>query len=112
MEFKQGADFIKDNKRNGGEVMIESNTKKNMDKLVEQAKLKVIRDYEDKEITDRKWLESKLDSYGSDYYRIQIFVLEGSPKKGVVIADYGSHLVMGFNSGWKKIFNKRISSIL
>ena len=33
--------------------------------------------------TKRKWLTAELNSYNDSAYRIQIFVLEGSPAKGM-----------------------------
>ena len=39
----------------------------------------------------RRWLTaSTIDSYNDPNYRIELFVLEGSPAKGYVVADWGN----------------------
>jgi len=76
-------------------ISIEENIKK--------AKLAVIKKYEGEEKTERKWIELTADSYNEKSYRIALFVLEGSPAKGYVIANYGRKIVMAFSVDDKKI---------
>ncbi len=55
---------------------------------------------------ERKWIEaSPPDSNQSSDYRITIYVREGSPPKGIVIADYGHGVVMAFNA-WDTLLFK------
>ena len=56
--------------------------------------------------TERKWLEaSPPDSYQDSDYRVTVFVREGSPQKGMVIADYGRGVVMAFDA-WDNLLFK------
>ncbi|MCK9616157.1 MAG: hypothetical protein M0R48_11815 [Candidatus Omnitrophica bacterium] len=60
---------------------------------IEKAKRKVEQAYHT-EPGQRAWLESSpLDSYEDESYRVKLFVLEGSPCKGYVLADYGRMIV-------------------
>lgn len=60
-----------------------------MNSAIEKAKRKVEQAYGTVPGT-REWLESSpIDSYEDDSYRVKLFVLEGSPCKGYVLADYG-----------------------
>jgi len=64
-----------------------------MNAAIDKAKRKVEEAYHTKP-GQRAWLESNpLDSYESDAFRVKIFVLEGSPCKGYVVADYGRMFV-------------------
>lgn len=49
---------------------------------------------------ERKWLETSLNGYGGDdesekddLYMVVLFVLEGTPPKGYILADYSSGIV-------------------
>lgn len=77
-----------------------------MQLLIEKAKQKVARDFGDD--ADRQWLTAYADSYKDICYRLELFVLEGSPSKGYIIADYGNKKVMGFDCSGKKIFETTI----
>ena len=42
----------------------------------------------------REWLTAEpIKSYGSATHRVETFVLQGSPAKGIVLADWGSRTV-------------------
>jgi hypothetical protein len=77
-------------------------------RLIEKAKLAVVKAYEGQETTQRNWIEAHADSYKNPLYRIQVFVLEGSPAKGCVVADYGHGVVQAFDAHCKKL--KQFSS--
>jgi hypothetical protein len=80
-----------------------------MEDLIEMAKLRVIKAYERRTETKRRWLTAELDSYDDPAYRIQIFVLEGSPAKGYVIADYGRGVVKAFDAWHKCLYTYRVA---
>jgi len=64
-----------------------------MNSAIDKAKRKVEKAYHTEQ-GQRAWLESSpVDSYGTDSFRIKLFVLEGSPCKGYVVADYGRMFV-------------------
>lgn len=47
---------------------------------------------------DRPWLEaSPSDSYDDENYRITVYVLSGSPPKGIILYSQAHRKVMGFN---------------
>ena len=72
-----------------------------MNAAIEKAKRKVEQAYHCSP-GQRTWLESNpLDSYGCDSFRVKLFVLEGSPCKGYVIADYGRMFVTPFSCSKK-----------
>ena len=52
---------------------------------IERAKKWVEKEYPSK---NRKWIETEVDSYGTARNKVKIFVYEGSPAKGVIIASY------------------------
>jgi len=79
-----------------------------MEELIESAKKKVTRAYEGTEETRRTWLECSLDSYKTNQHRIRVLVLEGSPVKGYIIANYGTGVVTAFTVHDKKIATMRI----
>ena len=55
---------------------------------------------------ERNWLEaSPPDSNQRSEYRVTIYVREGSPPKGMVIADYGHGVVMAFDA-WDNLLFK------
>ncbi|KAA0243658.1 MAG: hypothetical protein DYG83_13270 [Candidatus Brocadia sp. AMX2] len=68
-----------------------------MEQLIGQAKRLVARGLN----PDRKWLESSLDSYNDESYRVSLLVLEGSPAKGYIIANYGTRQVIAFDDDGK-----------
>ena len=57
---------------------------------IERAKKWVEKEYPS---SGRKWLETQVNSYDSPSYKVKIFVYEGSPAKGVVIASYDSDIL-------------------
>jgi hypothetical protein len=83
-----------------------------IEEFIEKCKQAVIKDYEGKETTDRPWLEAHVDSYGSAKYRIQVFVLEGSPAKGYVVANYGHTRVQAFDGRGKKLVEYSLRRML
>jgi hypothetical protein len=76
---------------------------KDFAKLVEICKQAVIETYEHQPTTERKWLEVHVDSYENTNYKIQLSVLEGSPAKGYVVADYGREIVQAFDPWGKRL---------
>jgi len=77
-------------------------------KLIEKAKRRVILAYERSAHTDRPWLEaSPPDSYSSPNYRVKVFVLEGSPPKGMVLANYGGHVAIAFDCHGRQLYTYR-----
>ena len=51
----------------------------------------------------REWLESEPpDSYGDEQYRVRLWVLEGSPPKGYVLADYRTAAVVALDGGFSR----------
>lgn len=78
-------------------------SEKGVDELIEEAKQIVIKKYEHKDTTKRKWLEANLDSYENPNHRIRVLVLEGSPAKGYIIANYGTARVTAFDVYDKKL---------
>ena len=70
--------------------------------LIERAKKRVWNAYDRRmPKTSREWLESHIDYWG---YRIQIFMLTGSPPKGIVLVNYSRGHVLAFNAWDKKIY--------
>ncbi len=59
-------------------------------KRIERAKKWVEKEYPSE---SRKWIEKEVYSYGSESNKVKIFVYEGSPAKGVVIASYDSNVL-------------------
>ena len=58
---------------------------------------------------NRRWLEAEPPhSYGDELYRVRLWVLEGSPAKGYVLADYGTGAVVAIDGGFshKKVYRK------
>jgi hypothetical protein len=52
---------------------------------------------------DRRWLESQPPhSYSSSDYRVRLYVLEGSPPKGYVVASYSIGVVRALNHSFSK----------
>ena len=62
--------------------------------LIEKAKRRVELTYGG---VKRKWLVAKPEnSYDSNMYSVKLLVLEGSPPKGYILADYCYGIVKGF----------------
>jgi hypothetical protein len=75
------------------------NVDKYMEIMIEWAKNALL-----KHNTGRKWLEcSPPDSYSESEYKIRVFVLEGSPPRGIVVANYGVRKVKAFDSDMYQI---------
>ena len=83
-----------------------------MKKLIDKAKLSVIRSWEQKDTTDREWLEANLDSYENDSSRVKILVLEGSPAKGIVLANYGINEVSAIDGLGRHLHKWRSEDVL
>ena len=69
-----------------------------LDELIEKAKSAVVKAFEGKDTTEREWLIADLDSYESVAYRIRIYVLEGSPAKGIILVNYGTRTVIAIDA--------------
>ena len=63
--------------------------------LIDKAKRFIISRVEDGD--ERKWLSANVDSYETSTQRITLFVLEGSPPRGYVIANYSTLTVKAFS---------------
>jgi len=84
--------------------MAANNQKKFINELIERAKIAVIKKDCGATTTIRRWLESwGPDSYDDKNYRIKLFVLEGSPARGYVIANYYTNSAIAFDGFDKKI---------
>lgn len=69
-----------------------------MEAAIERAKEKVIRSHDRPGVNvERDWIVANLDSYRQADQRVAVFVREGSPAKGYVIANYGHRTVTAFN---------------
>ncbi len=64
-----------------------------MQKKIVKAKQKVVEKYEHGKTTERQWLQASVDSYDNSEYRVELFVLEGSPAKGLVIVNWGARWI-------------------
>lgn len=74
-----------------------------MEEIIKRAKIKVIDAYDG--VDNRKWLTASLDSYETKDYRIEVFVREGSPQKGFIVANHGTGTVLAFNA-WNDLIFK------
>jgi len=74
-----------------------------IEQLLEKAKLLVIRSYEHRDTTTRPWLEMHIDSYEDPSNRLAVYVLMGSPVKGLVIANYGFDTVTAIDCWGTKL---------
>ena len=73
------------------------NEKKTVEELIEKAKRKAEKAYDPQEKHKREWLEAEPPhSYRSKGYKVKVFVLEGSPPKGYILADYCYGIVKAF----------------
>jgi hypothetical protein len=55
------------------------------------------------EAPTRRWLEATPDhSYRDERYRVTIYVLEGSPPRGYVIASWGANRVKAYAGDFRK----------
>jgi hypothetical protein len=72
-------------------------------KTIEEAKALGIKKYEPTGKTLRKWLSATVDSYQQKDNRVEIIVLEGSPAKAVIYANYGIAEVILFGVDGRKI---------
>ncbi len=73
------------------------------DEQIELAKIAVASAHAGKRLCERRWLSSCVDSYGCGSYRVVLYVLEGSPAKGYVIANYGTHQIFAFDGRGRRI---------
>lgn len=73
-----------------------------MEKVIERAKEAVELAYESRH-SQRDWLDTFLDSYNSKTWRVRVLVLEGSPAKGYIVANYGTGSVQAYDGVDKQI---------
>ena len=79
--------------------------KEEVEILVRKAKKRV----EGRTSEGRKWLEaSPENSYDSEDYKVKVFVLEGSPPKGYVLADYCYGIVKAFGIRMQPLHTYRV----
>jgi len=79
-----------------------------MDKLIEKAK-RLAEEWYGCSAGKRQWLEAEPPhSYGDPSYRVRLFVLEGSPPKGYILADYSYRLVKVFSANFLKTETLRL----
>lgn len=72
-----------------------------MDKLIEKAKRWVQARLSDGD--QRPWLEAEPpSSYGNPAYRVRLLVLQGSPPRGLVLANYCLNTVKAMDSQMKR----------
>jgi len=74
-----------------------------MKEAIEKAKRLLEKQYDGKKAAPRKWIEAHCDSYADKSYRVQIFVREGSPCKGSVLANYGQNIVIAYDAWMQKV---------
>jgi hypothetical protein len=72
---------------------MESRFVKPVERMIKKAKNYVEKDYDGRFPQERKWMEASLDSYETKEHRVTTFVREGSPCKGIIVADYGKGMV-------------------
>ena len=78
------------------------NEKEEVEKIIEKAKLRVENSYRG---SKRKWFEAELPySYSDPKYKVKLFVYEGSPPKGYVIADYSLGIIKAFGLFMKPLY--------
>lgn len=53
--------------------------------------------------SQRPWKQISIDSYENPAYRIELYVYEGSPAKGYIIANYGTRTLTVFNGHDQKL---------
>ena len=59
---------------------------------------------------DRKWIfGNPPDSYGDPEYRVAVYVLEGSPPRGTVLADYAHGIVKCWSASYRNSRTFRVS---
>lgn len=79
-----------------------------MEKLIEGAK-QLVEKWCGCHLGDRQWLEAEPPcSYGNRSYRVRLFVLEGSPPKGYILADYVNRIVKVFGVSFRSTKTLRI----
>lgn len=80
-----------------------------MGKHIDGAKKKVESAYKGDRRQGR-WLDTFRDPGGSETLRIRILVLEGTPFKGYVVANYGTGIVRAFNAWDVPITTNRVQN--
>jgi len=75
-----------------------------MDELVAKAKKAVVRAWEGRETTERRWHTISFIPYGNmREQRLEIHILVGTPVKGFVVANYGLGVVTAYDWNQKQI---------
>ncbi len=75
-----------------------------MDELVEKAKKAVVRAWEGRETTERRWHTISFVPYGNmREQRLEIHILVGTPVKGFVVANYGLGVVTAYDWNQKQL---------
>jgi hypothetical protein len=83
--------------------LLRAEEENSMDELIKKAKDCVEKRWPG--VEERPWLEAEPpDSYKDPFWRVRLFVLQGSPPKGFVLANYGTHTVKAFNSEMKHLY--------
>ena len=73
-----------------------------MERVIEKAKLCVEKDYGG---SKRKWFEAEPPySYSDPRYKVKLFIYEGSPPKGYIIADYSLGIVKALGLFMKPLY--------
>lgn len=81
-------------------MMSDIEFQKEMARMVEKAKTLLIKNYSPG-FLEREWSKATPpDAYEDDDYRVEIYVLCGSPSKAGIVADYGYGVVKAFGPRW------------
>ena len=79
-------------------------TEKLMSELIGKAKKAVVRAWEGRETTERRWHTISFIPYGNmKDHRLEIHILVGTPVKGFVVANYGLGVVVAYDYNQKEI---------
>lgn len=73
-----------------------------METVIERAKEAVEKASGDR-YAGREWLDASLDSYQDAENRVRLLVIEGSPVKGYVVANYGTGIVQAYDAQDRRI---------
>ncbi|MCK4798254.1 MAG: hypothetical protein KAT05_12810 [Spirochaetes bacterium] len=83
-----------------GQLLVQAS----MSEAIKNAKIRLEKKHI-KEDIDLKWLETTpLYPCEDDVFMVRLFLLEGKPPKGYILADYSSGIVRGFGENLKSLF--------
>jgi hypothetical protein len=83
--------------------MVSTKRFKNEEEALKEMKHNLERVWNNPGTEPRPWLEaSPPDSYESPSWRVTVFVLMGSPPKGIILLNHSHHLMRGFDGCFKE----------